>query len=195
MQLRIFTEREETMARMPTASPTRHAGVTLVEMIVSILVLSILAAIATPAMGNLLEQQRAVTATNALITQLATARMTAISRRTIAVFCPSVDGRRCDAGSDWSGGWLLFLDRDGNHQPDRPEDIVSTDNTPLSRHLQLNSSAGRTQVRYRPDGGSAGSNLTVSICNRKGHLLSRVVVNNSGRARSERTSKPTACPT
>ncbi len=71
---------------------------------------------------------------------------------------------------------------------------MSADNIPLSRHLKLTSTAGRKQVRYLPDGRSAGSNLTISICNQKGELLSSVIVNNVGRARSSRPTTPTACP-
>ena len=177
-----------------TSASNVSRGFTLVELIACVSVLSILTAIAAPSMAALMERQRAAAATNALVTQLAMARMAAISKRGISVLCPSRNGANCDAGSDWSGGWLLFIDRDGNRQPDHAQDIISADNTPLSRHLQLRSSAGRSQVRYRPDGSSAGSNLTVSICNRKGVLLSKVVVNNSGRARSERPAQPTPCP-
>jgi len=183
------------MARtVTTSSIGRLAGLTLVELATCLCVLSIITAIAAPSMAALLERQHAVAATNALVTQLAMARMAAISRRGTAVFCPSASGNSCDAGNDWSGGWLLFLDRDGNRRPDQPNDIVSADNTPLSRHLRLTSSTGRSQVRYLSDGRSAGTNLTISICNRSGKLLSSVVVNNAGRARSERPSKPTACP-
>ena len=85
------------------------------------------------------------------------------------------------------------IDRDGNRRPDKPEDIVQADNAPSSRHLRLISSMGRQQARYLPDGRSAGSNLTISICNVQGRLLATVVINNSGRIRSARPIKPAAC--
>ncbi len=166
----------------------------LIELLTGTIILSILAAIAIPPMAGLIERQRAISATNALVAHLSSARLSAITRNSPAVFCPSTNGTTCNADTDWSGGWLLFLDRDGNRRPDRPEDIVSTDNTPLSRHLKLTSSTGRKQVRYLPDGRSTGSNLTISICNRKGELLGTVVVNNAGRARSTHPSSPTRCP-
>ena len=199
MFLRPFMEPEgKVMARMPPASLAparfRQTGVTLVEVVVCACVLSITAAIAAPSMGKLIERQRAIAANHSLIAHLAQARMTAITRSAPVILCPSRDGATCNAGTDWGDGWLLFLDRDGNRQPDHSDDIVGADNTPTSRHLKLTSTAGRKQVRYLPDGRSAGSNLTLSICNRQGEVLSRVIVNNMGRPRSERPKQAMACP-
>ena len=199
MSLRTFTEPEgKIMARTPPAAFARprfsQTGVTLVEVVVCACVLSITAAIAAPSMSKLIERQRATAANNNLITHLAQARMTAITRRAPAILCPSSNSTTCNANTDWSDGWLLFLDRDGNHQPDQPDDIVATDNIATSRHLKLTSTAGRKQVRYLPDGRSAGSNLTFSICNKKGELLDSVIINNAGRARSAHPSSTTNCP-
>ncbi len=175
-------------------SIARPFGISLVETLICASVLSILAAIAMPSMSGLLERQRAIAAGNALLTQFAATRMAAITHHSHAVLCPSTDGATCNASTDWSGGWLLFLDRDGNRRPDRASDILQADNVPLSRHLQLRSTAGRHQVRYLPDGRNGGTNLTLSICNRKGELLSSVIINTAGRARSARPQQPTACP-
>ena len=186
------------MARTPPVSATLthrwQSGITLLEIVVCTCVMAITTAIAAPSMGKLIERQRAISANHQLITHLAQARMAAITRRMPAILCPSRNGSTCSADTNWGEGWLLFLDRDGNRQPDHPDDIVSADNIPLSRHLKLTSTAGRKQVRYLPDGRSAGSNLTISICNQKGELLSSVIVNNVGRARSSRPTTPTACP-
>lgn len=179
---------------MPVQSPSLSSGVTLLEMIVCASVFSILAAISLPSMATLLERQRAIAATNTLVAHLSLARLTAITHSSHTVFCPSTSGTHCDAGVDWSGGWLLFLDRDGNRRPDRAEDIVRAENTALSQHLRLVSSIGRRQARYLPDGRSAGSNLTISVCNKRGELLNTVVVNNAGRIRSTRSAQPATCP-
>lgn len=179
------------MTGMSTSPRSRHAGFTLLELIVSICVLAILAAIAAPSLGTLLERQRAVAATNALVAHLSLARLTAITH---TVFCPSASGTGCDAGTDWSGGWMLFLDRDGNRRPDSADDIVRVERTALSQHLRLTSSSGRVQARYLPDGRSTGSNLTISVCNKRGELLNTVVVNNVGRIRSTRATPSSPCP-
>ena len=186
------------MARMPCLPAARlrpHSrGMSLVEMLVCVCVLTILAGVATPALNGLIERLRTDAAANTLLNNLALTRLTAVSRRSTAALCPSADGASCTPGTDWSAGWVLFLDRDGNRRPDGPDDIVRADIAPVTRHLRLVSSTGRRQVRYLSDGRSAGSNLTISICNARGELLGSVVVNNAGRARSARPKKPTACP-
>ena len=72
--------------------------------------------------------------------------------------------------------------------------ILRVDLEPTSRKLRVVSTKGRPQLRYLPDGSSAGSNLTISICNNRQQLLGKVIVNNMGRPRSERPKAATPCP-
>ncbi len=172
----------------------RPAGFTLIELLTTTSILAILAGVAASPMSALLERHRANAAASSLIAHMQLARMAAVSRNRRAVLCPSSDGAHCDGGTDWSPGWLLFVDDDGNRQPDAADEILRVDREPTSRHLRIVSSAGRQQLRYLPDGTSGGSNLTLSICNPKGDLLARVIVNNVGRPRSERPSTTLTCP-
>ena len=170
------------------------AGFTLIELLTTTSIVAILAGVAASPMSALLERHRANAAASSLIAHMQLARMAAVSRNRRAVLCPSSDGAHCDGGTDWSPGWLLFVDDDGNRQPDAADEILRADREPTSRHLRIVSSAGRQQLRYLPDGTSGGSNLTLSICSPKGDLLARVIVNNVGRPRSERPSAALPCP-
>ncbi|HSD16078.1 MAG TPA: GspH/FimT family pseudopilin [Thermomonas sp.] len=172
----------------------RKAGFTLIELAATTSVVAILAGIAAPSLADFLERQRASAAMNSLLTHMALARVAAITRNRRAVLCPSVDGQHCETGTDWSNGWMLFLDEDGNRTPDAGDEIIRVDLEPTSRHLRVLSTTGRSQLRYLPDGRSAGTNLTVSICNQRQELLGQVIVNNMGRPRSERPQAPTPCP-
>ena len=172
----------------------RRAGFTLIELATTISVVAILAGIAAPSFAAFVERQRASAAMNSLMTHMALARMSAITRNRRAVLCPSVDGQHCGVGTDWSNGWMLFMDDDGNHEPDAMEDVVRVEQEPTSRHLRVISTTGRQQLRYLPDGRSAGTNLTISICNQRQELLGQVIVNNVGRPRSDRPKAPTPCP-
>ncbi|MFT4178472.1 MAG: GspH/FimT family pseudopilin [Thermomonas sp.] len=172
----------------------RSAGFTLIELMTTVSVLAVCAGIALPSMAAMIERQRTSAAISSLTAHMQLARMAAVSHNKRAVLCPSDDGRNCAAGTDWSGGWMLFLDNDGNRMADAQDDILRVEQAPTSQHLRVVSTAGRQQLRYLPDGRSAGTNLTISICNQKAELLGRVIVNNGGRPRSERPSAATACP-
>ena len=174
--------------------PHRPAGFTLIELAVTVSILSLLAGIALPSMSGFVERQRTSAAITSLTTHMQLARMAAVARNRRAVLCPTGDGSTCEAGTDWSRGWMLFVDDDGNRKPDAGDDILRVDLEPTSRHLRIASSTGRQQLRYLPDGTSAGTNLTLSICNARGELLGQVIVNNAGRPRSERPARPLPCP-
>ena len=170
------------------------AGFTLIELTTTVAVLAICAGVALPSLRSFLEQQRTLAAISSLTTHMSLARMTAISRNQRAVLCPSSDGASCEAGTDWSTGWMLFVDEDGNRKPDASDEVLRVDLEPTSRHLRVVSTVGRQQLRSLPDGRSAGAHLTISICNKAGDVLGRVIVNNMGRPRSERPKAPTSCP-
>jgi type IV fimbrial biogenesis protein FimT len=172
----------------------QHLGFTLIELTITLAIITTLAGVAGPAMAGFIEHQRATATATSLTTHMQLARMAAVSRNRRAVLCPTSDGNSCAAGTDWSTGWMLFVDDDGNRRPDHNDDILRVDLQPTSTHLRVVSTTGRQQLRYLPDGSSAGSNLTVSICNHAGALLGQVIVNNMGRPRSEHPKTATPCP-
>ena len=175
-------------------TPARLGGFTLVETAATTAIVAVLAALSIPALGTLLERQRAGAAMGTLSTQMQLARMAAITYRRPAVLCPSTDGESCRGGTDWGGGWMVFLDRDGNHRPDASDEILRVESAPARPALRLVGTTGRPRIRYLPDGRSAGSNVTISVCSVKGELLGAVIVNNMGRPRSFRPAAPAPCP-
>ena len=175
--------------------PRSASGFTLVELAIAFAVLGIMAGVALPSMQRFIEHQRTSAAIGTLMSHMSLARMAAISRNRRTTLCPSMDGVACDVSTDWSRGWMLFVDENGNRKADATDEVLRTDLEPTSRHLWVASTSGRQQLRYLPDGRSAGANLTISICSLDGRLLGQVIVNNAGRPRSERPRRSTACPT
>ncbi len=172
----------------------RMRGFTLVEAVLTTALVASFAVLSVPAFAGLLERHRANAAMATLSTQMQLARMAAITYRRPAVLCPSSTGTSCDTGTDWSGGWMLFLDRDGNYRPDAADEILRVESAPAKPTLRVVGTRGRPRVRYLPDGRSAGSNLTISVCSPEGSLLGAVIVNNMGRPRSFRPAAPAPCP-
>ena len=130
-------------------------------------VLATLIAVAAPAFGNLIQRTEAQTSRSALTTALNTARIFAASKTAHVVVCPSADRQYCGHTTEWQHGWLIFIDADddGCATPAR--------NSSASREAQpdgvaILSTTGRTRIDYRPDGSATGSNVTFTVCDRRG---------------------------
>jgi type IV fimbrial biogenesis protein FimT len=193
----------KAMHRMPATFPNKPTdcstsrsqgseGFSLVEALVVMAISAIGLLIGVPSYRSLMEHQRASSAMHLLTAHMASARNTAISYRIPTVVCPSNRAGGCRMDGDWSQGWLMFFDADGNRQPDTREDVLRDENAPIHPSLRIVSSKGRPQLRYLPDGRSSGSNITVRLCH-EDELLGLVVINNAGRIRSESFSGSIPC--
>lgn len=174
-------------------SPCRRAnGFSLLEALTAMAVTAICLVLGVPSFQSLSERSRVDSAMYLLTAYAASARSTAISYRIPTVVCPSNGNGGCRADGDWSQGWLMFFDKDGNRRPDSPADILREENAHLHPSLRVVTSAGRHTLRYLPDGRSTGSNLRLRVC-RGDRLMGAVVISNTGRIRSERPPKPEPC--
>lgn len=178
--------------RMPSAASTERQGFSLLEALTVMAITTLTVVLGVPSYQGMIQSQRASSAMHLLTAHIASARMTAISYRVPTVVCASDRAGGCRMDGDWSHGWLMFFDPDGNRQPDSRQDILRDENAPIHPSLRIVSSKGRPQLRYLPDGRSAGSNISVRLC-REDLLLARVIVNNVGRVRSEKASGSTPC--
>ena len=88
----------------------RNSGLTLVELLVSIVILAIILGMAIPALGGFIQSQRLVAASNELLGGLIYARATAIQLRQRVTLCRSSDGINCAADGGYDQGWLVFTD-------------------------------------------------------------------------------------
>jgi len=91
-----------------------HSGFTLLELMVSIGVLAILLAIGVPTFQNVIRNNRIAGSTNELVTALTYARSEAMKRGDPVTVCASSDEAVCTGDTDWSTGWIVFVDTDGN---------------------------------------------------------------------------------
>lgn len=170
----------------------KEAGLSLIEVLAVTAIAAITLTLGIPSFAEAMRRQRLATTLHLLSADMAMARSTALMRRSQVVVCPRGSGSGCSGEQDWSAGWMVFLDADGDFRPDRDADLLRVTDPPTSDRALLYLPASRPHLRYRTDGRSVGSNLSVHVCARGGHH-GKVVVSNAGRVRSERGSKDTPC--
>ena len=98
---------------MKSKQPTL-LGMTVLELLIILTALAIVILISVPGASYLLETYRLKQATTQLVDSLNRAQSEAISRASVVRVCPSSDGRFCRRDGDWSQGWLVFSDGNGD---------------------------------------------------------------------------------
>lgn len=155
-------------------------GVTLIELIIVLAVIGILCGITVPAISGGLDAARSTDARAALLASLTTASTKAALTGTRTVICPSLDSIQCSNSPDWSQGWIVFLDKDGNREIGA-DDTIQRIQPALSEHVHLHSTVGRTRIVFQGSGGNTGSNVTFTLCDGRGPAKAvALILNNQG---------------
>jgi len=158
-------------------------GSTLMELLIALAIVGILASVAIPAFSGAMEASHSASAEANLLASLTRSIERAALTGTHSVLCPSIDGIACRNGPDWSGGWIAFLDRDGDRERNAGESLIVTESA-LSGNVRLRTSVGRTRIVFQGNGGNAGSNVTFTLCDGRGPARAKtLVLNNAGRLR------------
>lgn len=159
-------------------------GFTLLEALVALAVAAILLAVAIPAWSAASAKAHSAKATGALAESLVDAVRHAGLTGVEVVLCPSTGGGGCTDRSNWTAGWIGFADLDGDRQPGAG-DVLIVQKPGLTGGVRLISNQGRPRVVFQPNGGNAGSNVTFTLCDRRGpEHASTLVLSNAGRLRT-----------
>lgn len=98
------------------ACKLRQIGFTMIELLITLAVLTILLAIGIPSFAGLMASTQVTNATNELLSAFAQARSEAIRRGQRVTICISGNGAQCTNAGNWDQGWIIFSDatRAGN---------------------------------------------------------------------------------
>jgi type IV fimbrial biogenesis protein FimT len=91
----------------------KYHGFTLIELIITLAVVSILLLTGIPMLNQMTTSNRLVTQINSIAGSLALARSESIKRGHSITLCGSTDGTTCNTSS-WESGWIVFADADNN---------------------------------------------------------------------------------
>ncbi len=150
---------------------------------VTISVLAILASLATPSFREMLLRNRTASISNEFTASIARARGEAINRNTCVTVCRSTSATQCDAGTNWTSGWVAFVNATCDATIDAPAaDTLVLASGPLNPEFTLASNgantdklmfsgtgqmragdAGRFDLQYLNTGASRISNRSVCV--------------------------------
>ena len=158
-------------------------GFTLVELLITIVVVSILLATAIPSFMQFVKNNRVTGQANTFVVSTHMARNEAVKRGSGTTLCAAnADMDACSGSNDWSTGWIVFSDlnrdglintvtaaaTDGKTCLDTEDCLLGTVNGPEKSTLTADSS----EIRFLPTGqtsnaGSVTFTLEVDNCDHK----------------------------
>jgi type IV fimbrial biogenesis protein FimT len=172
----------------------RERGFTLLELLVTIAVLAILAAVALPSFSNMIRQNRSASEANNFLSILTYARSESIKRNRNVTLCKVNDTSACggidlsacscDNSASWNSGIMVYT-RDDADENDIPLQVV----VPFSTNSSIvgNSNFVNT-ITYTASGQSTQSGrFTISPANNSNCPACKreVIVSTTGRPRIE----------
>ena len=172
--------------------PRLANGFTLIEALTAMTVAAILLAVAIPAWSHAKAAANAGSVRAALAAGLLDAGRHAAIAGSEVVVCPVSASGQCSGSTNWDGGWLAFADINGDRVPGANEtQLVKAGALPDGIHLRT--TQGRTRLVFQPNGGSAGSNVTFTLCDARGmSSATALVLSNSGSFRAGKASASAA---
>lgn len=148
------------------AMKNQHAF-TLVELVITVTIVSILLGMALPSMTRFMAGQEMVGISNSLVSVLSLARSEAIKARVPATVCPSEDGSSCSGNLwAWNQGWMIYLDENRNGVYDADSDrkvssllLSANANAPVLETAAL--SVSFSELGYL---NPFASNISMNVC-------------------------------
>lgn len=161
-------------------------GFALIELLITLIVLSIILSLTSANLYRLLAENRLATQQNTLTAAIALARNEAIKRGQRIVVCQSEDNLTCTKASrQWHLGWIIYTDINANNQVDTAEIIIHAQQVISKSTLSF---GARTRVAFHPNGYAVGaSNGTFIFCDTSDSTIrTGLIISFSGRPRVAR---------
>ncbi len=161
-------------------------GFSLIELLVVLSIAAVLIALAAPDMRELIKRRRLDSAVTDLYGAIDLARAQAIARGSRVQLVPLEP-----AGANWSAGWVVFVDANGDRRPGPAEEVIAS-HGPLAEGIVISFNFTSNKLPYYIAYNGAGRSCSdaTSMAARWGTLslhqdgqIRRIRINMLGRAR------------
>ena len=157
-----------TRARVRTIylkSASACAGLTLIELVVTMTILGVLAAVAVPSFSDAFLSSRLASFSNSFSASAQLARSEAIKRNATVKMCRSSNGSSCATTGGWQQGWIIFSDNGAGGNADNG--TVDSDETRVLFQPTLSTDYSFTgnsySIVFQPSG-LVASTVSLTLC-------------------------------
>jgi type IV fimbrial biogenesis protein FimT len=163
--------------------PSNVVGISIVELVVSLAIVSILAATGVPAYSSFIQSNQLSESAFDVLGTINLARTEAVKRRTRVVLCRSADPTlttpSCGGNANtWTTGWLVFASGDTNNTYQAGTDtllgigLVDSPNVTV-----ITNSTSDSNLEYNSDGttNEGGGTARFAVCDKRGGAYGRQV--------------------
>jgi len=163
---------------IPPVIIQRVTGFSLVELMVTVVVIGILSALAVPNMRAFIQNMRITSQTNEFISDLNYARSEAIKRAADVTVCKSADPTAASptcltTGTDWGAGRIIFIDSDTDFEHDSTEELLRVRETLDGGNTLTN--AANLIVYTRTGAKNPATKVDFNLCDSRGVAFGRQI--------------------
>jgi len=170
-----------------TATNT-NSGFSLVELMVTVALISVVVAFAIPSMTEFSKNDRLTTNVNTLVGHLAYARSEAVKRSVQVSLCVSSNSSTAApscTGGNWEDGWMIYIDADGDNAFTAGEEVLRVQAALEGNNTLVSGGGIVNQVIYDYRGFAAATGTFLLCDNRPGPYGKTVTISNTGRVRAQ----------
>lgn len=168
-------------------------GWSLLDALIALVVVAIALAVAVPSAARAIARVRMGSVAAAMTETFLTSARLAVTTGSAMVVCPTTDSGDCVENADWSHGWLVYADIDGDRRYGGLDNVVHRA-APPTGSLRVYSTDGRPRLVFQNDGGNEGSNASFTVCSAEGGEIGVLVLSNAGRFRFAEHQEPLGRP-